>query len=114
MNLSIDIQEREHHSIIFVQGEVDVYTVEQLKKSLIPLTEETENLVEVNLDGVRYMDSTGLGILIGAWKSAKKHHSHLKLVQLNNRLMRLFKVTGLDQMMDIHPIKQGGNQYENV
>ncbi len=32
MNLSIDIQEREHHSIIFVQGEVDVYTAEQLKK----------------------------------------------------------------------------------
>ncbi|HEY4601016.1 MAG TPA: STAS domain-containing protein [Cerasibacillus sp.] len=101
MNLTIDVLEKEQQSIVCLSGEIDVYTANDLKERLIPLTEKEGTVVEVDFNHVRYMDSTGLGVFIGALKSTKKHGSHLKLIHLNHRVLRLFKITGLNEIMDI-------------
>lgn len=101
MNLSIDVLEKDKCSTVRLSGEIDVYTANELKTRLIPLTEREGTVVEVDFSQVRYMDSTGLGVFIGALKSTKKHSSHLKLTHLNRRVLRLFKITGLNEIMDI-------------
>ncbi|MFZ3580457.1 STAS domain-containing protein [Virgibacillus sp. DJP39] len=108
MNLAIDVIEESDKSKVILSGEIDAYTAPNLKDTLLPLTKENGKLVEVDLDQVGYMDSTGLGVFISALKSTKEHDSRLTLINLQDRVMRLFKITGLDEIMDINEEIRGG------
>lgn len=101
MNLSIELLEKESGCLVKLKGEIDIYTAPKLKKTLIPLTEKEKTTICVDLNDVTYLDSTGLGIFIHAFKSATKYNSHLKLVQVKDRVLRLFEVTGLLDIMTI-------------
>ncbi|MGP4107477.1 STAS domain-containing protein [Virgibacillus sp. L01] len=110
MNLKVEVSEESAKSIVGLSGEIDAYTAPQLKESLLPLTRIESQLVEVDLEYVNYMDSTGLGVFISALKSTKENNSHLKLVNVQDRVLRLFKITGLDEIIDITTAIRGGNQ----
>lgn len=102
MDLDIDVVEKQDKTIVKLSGEIDVYTAPELKDILLPLVEKENNNVEVCFSDVDYMDSTGLGIFINALKSSKAHNSHMELVNLTERVLRLFKITGLDEIIDIN------------
>lgn len=106
MNLDIQVEEKETESVARVTGEVDVYTASKLKETLIPLAEKENHRLVIDLSGVEYIDSTGLGIFIGALKAAEKSGSTLKLTGLNDRVRRLFEITGLHEVIDIDEEKR--------
>ncbi|WP_067730250.1 STAS domain-containing protein [Oceanobacillus damuensis] len=110
MNLTMNVIEENEKSILNVSGEIDAYTAPKLKETLLPLTKEEEKTVEVNLENVNYMDSTGLGVFISALKSAKESNSKLTLVNLQDRVLRIFEITGLDDIIDIRAAIRGGNE----
>lgn len=101
MNLTIDIIDEGNQYIVKLLGEIDVYTASKLKNKLIPLTEHEGRLVKIDLNDISYLDSTGLGVFINAFKSAKQHNSKVKIIHVRDRVLRLFKVTGLHEIMDI-------------
>ncbi|SDZ13292.1 anti-sigma B factor antagonist [Evansella caseinilytica] len=101
MNLSVNVQEEQGTAVVYLAGEVDVYTAPALKETLLPLTEQSSTTVIVNLSDVTYIDSTGLGIFIGALKSSGKAGSKLKITGANVRVKRLFTITGLNEVLDI-------------
>ncbi|SIS56629.1 STAS domain-containing protein [Salimicrobium flavidum] len=111
MNLNIDVkQPEERYSVMTLVGEVDAFTAPKLKEELLPLTQAEEAVVEVDLAAVNYMDSTGLGIFISALKSAKEYGATLKLTHMQERVYRLFKITGLTEIIDIDTsVKEGGS-----
>ncbi|WP_188456841.1 STAS domain-containing protein [Virgibacillus oceani] len=110
MNLAIEVTEENIKSIVSLSGEIDAYTAPQLKEALLPLTKADGQIVEVDLENVNYMDSTGLGIFISALKSSKENNSHLKLINLQDRVYRLFKITGLIEIIDIKAAIRGGSE----
>ncbi|WP_077324392.1 STAS domain-containing protein [Virgibacillus siamensis] len=110
MELKIDVRNEETKSTVLLTGEIDAYTAPRLKSTILPLTKESGQTVEVNMEDVNYMDSTGLGVFISALKSTKETDSHLKLVNLQSRVARLFKITGLDEIIDIDTAIRGGNE----
>lgn len=110
MNLAIDVIKENEKSIVNLSGEIDAYTAPQLKEALIPLTKQSDHIVEVDLENINYMDSTGLGVFISALKSTKEHGSSLKLVNIQGRVLRLFKITGLDEIIDIDAAIRGGSE----
>ena len=101
LNLSINHQSTEEAQYVFLKGEIDVYTSTQLKEEIIPLVEKRGNKVIVDLTEVEYIDSTGLGIFIGALKASRKNESSIKLTGLSERVRRLFSITGLDEVIEI-------------
>lgn len=101
MDLAIDISRENTYYVVKPVGEIDVYTAPILKEKLLPLTEENGAKIKIDLHDTRYLDSTGLGIFINAYKSSKKHGSELTFIHLHDRVLRLFKVTGLYKIMDI-------------
>ncbi|WP_164671078.1 STAS domain-containing protein [Virgibacillus doumboii] len=109
MNLQIDVTESNEKSVVNLTGEIDAYTAPKLKEAVLPLTKANGQTVEVNLEDVDYMDSTGLGVFISALKSTKENDSKLKLVNLQDRVARLFKITGLDEIIDIGTAIRGEN-----
>jgi anti-sigma B factor antagonist len=101
MNLEIKKEEHKEAIILLLEGEVDVYTAPKLKEELMPLVEKENHEVRIDLSHVEYMDSTGLGVIIGALKCSKSKQGQLKLCNATARLNRLFEITGLVEVMDI-------------
>ncbi|MCT8136574.1 STAS domain-containing protein [Anaerobacillus sp. CMMVII] len=101
MNLEVDHIEKAAKHYLYLKGEIDVYTSDKLRSTLLPLTEQKDCEIIVDFSLVNYIDSTGLGIFIGALKSTHKHDSSFILTGMNERVRRLFHITGLDEVMNI-------------
>lgn len=109
MNLTIDVAQEKSQSIMTLKGEIDIYTASELREKLNDLVSEKESDVIVDLKDVTYMDSTGLGTFISALKHSNESHTNLKLIKANSRLYRLFEVTGLDDLIDVRALGEGGH-----
>jgi anti-sigma B factor antagonist len=88
--------------VVDVKGEIDVYTAPKLREKLIELVSEGSYDVVVNLEGVDFLDSTGLGVLVGALKRVKAHDGSLSLVCTQDKILKIFKITGLTKVFPIH------------
>ncbi|MGP4081925.1 STAS domain-containing protein [Pseudalkalibacillus sp. R45] len=102
MNLQIKKNETDTHiDELVLVGEVDAYTAPKLKETLLEATQKPDQQVVVDLSGVQYMDSTGLGVFVGALKSSQQYGSTLTLTGMTDRVERLFEITGLTEVMNI-------------
>jgi len=103
MNLRVETRNpRENLAVIALGGEVDVYTSPRVKQEIVNLLNAGTTKLVVDLTGVEYLDSTGLGVLIGALKRARERDGDLKLVCDNLRILRIFEITGLTKIFDIY------------
>ena len=104
MNLRVETrQPREGVAVIALAGEVDVYTSPRVKQEIVNLLNSDVTRMVVDLTGVEYLDSTGLGVLIGGLKRARERDGDLKLICDNVRILRIFEITGLTKIFDIVP-----------
>jgi anti-sigma B factor antagonist len=89
--------------VVAVSGEVDVYSAPALKESLTGLLESGVSSVVVDLTDVAFLDSTGLGALVEARAATSEAGGSLPLVCNQQRILKLFTITGLDGVFAIHP-----------
>ena len=87
---------------INIEGEIDVYTSPKVKEALNDLIQKGNNNIIVNLEGVSYIDSTGLGVLIGALKRVKENNGDIKLVCTNLQIKKIFDITGLVKIFELY------------
>ena len=103
MNLKVETRNaREGVAVVVLGGEVDVYTSPRLKQEVLDLLNGGTSKLVVDLSGVEYLDSTGLGVLIGGLKRARERDGDLKLICDNVRILRIFEITGLTKIFDIY------------
>ncbi|GGI33652.1 MULTISPECIES: anti-sigma factor antagonist [Staphylococcus] len=102
MNLNIESQEHDKHYDVTVSGELDVATVPELEKVLVPIRQAGTHDIHVNLENLSYMDSTGLGLFVGTLKSLNQNNKELYILGVNNRIKRLFEITGLSDLMHVN------------
>lgn len=97
-----------------LEGEVDVYTAPALRQAIVEQVDSGTKHLMINLSRVEYLDSTGLGILIGGVKRLKEQGGSLRLTGPSARITRIFEITGLNKIFDVYPTEQealaaGGN-----
>ena len=102
MDLGLDVTERNGAAVLAVRGEVDVYTAPRLREKLVELVTDGKQRIVVDLEGVDFLDSTGLGVLVGGLKRARSHDGDLSLVCTQHRILKVFEITGLTKVFDIH------------
>jgi anti-sigma B factor antagonist len=88
-------------AVVDVRGEVDVYTAPRLREELHHCLDGGKNKIVVNLADVAYMDSSGLGVLIGALKRAREEKGDLVVAAPNARISRILEVTGLSKIFNV-------------
>ena len=96
----------EHHTtdgieVVDVEGEIDVYTAPRLRELLIDLVNNGHYQLVVNMEKVEFLDSTGLGVLVGGLKRVRAHDGSLKLVCTQERILKIFRITGLTKVFPI-------------
>jgi len=83
---------------VAISGEVDIYTSQQLKDKLYSLIDQNNSDIRLDFKDLTYIDSTGLGILVGALKKAREKDRNIKISNLKGNINKLFLITGLDKL----------------
>ena len=102
MDLRLDVTERDGWAVLAVGGEVDVATAPRLREQLIGLVNQGSHRIVVDLTAVDFLDSTGLGVLVGALKRVRTHDGDLALVCDEPRILKVFEITGLTKVFAMY------------
>lgn len=84
-----------------VAGEIDIYTGNRLKETLINLINEQNTDIKINCEELDYIDSTGLGVLIGALKRLKQDNKNIIIANAKANISKLLNITGLNKIFII-------------
>jgi anti-sigma B factor antagonist len=90
-------------ALIRVGGEIDVYTAPQLREAVLDLIGRGVSHVIADLRAVDFLDSTGLGAIVGGHKRLRTNDGSLVLASSPDRIVRLFRITGLDRAFSLYP-----------
>ncbi|GGH87610.1 anti-sigma B factor antagonist [Pullulanibacillus pueri] len=107
MNLNILHEKKvDGGELLTISGELDAYTAPKLKETILPLVDVERASVTLDLKDTDYMDSTGIGVIIAAYKQSCKRNGTLVVQNLTPRVSRLFDITGLSEIITIDDIKK--------
>ncbi|KDR96391.1 anti-sigma B factor antagonist [Peptoclostridium litorale DSM 5388] len=103
MSLTINKSFNEDKNIwdVSLKGEVDIYTANKLKETLIDMVAERPQDILIDASRLEYIDSTGLGVLIGALKRLKQHEKDIYIKDVKLNVKKIFKITGLDKIFKV-------------
>ena len=90
-------------AVLRITGEVDVYTAPQLREQVVQFVNSGVRHIIADLRGVDFLDSTGLGALVGSLKRLRTHDGSFKVVASGGRTLRIFQITGLTRAFALHP-----------
>lgn len=93
--------ERGDHWEVKIMGEVDIHSSTEVKEKLESILDEREKSMIINAEELDYIDSTGLGMLIGIVKRLKQNNLELVLAKPQSSILKLFRITGLDKVIRI-------------
>jgi len=96
-NLTLQILEGSHpgEKVMVLDGVLNAQTAFQFRDSV---RENEPPTLVVDMTNVRYVDSSGLGVLIGAYVSFERNYRHLLLAGLNDRVWDLFRTCKIDDV----------------
>jgi anti-sigma B factor antagonist len=107
VDLTLATSEVDGATIIAVGGEIDVYTAPKLRDKITELVANGVYDIIVDMEAVEFLDSTGLGVLVGGLKKVRAHDGSLQLICTQDRLLKIFRITGLAKVFVIHDSADG-------
>lgn len=102
MDFTVEVVERDGRSVVSAVGELDAHTAPALEAEVGPLSTRPGGALIVDLSGVSFLDSTGLGVLVTALKHAREAGGTLDLVVATPRVLKVLALTGLDVVIPLH------------
>lgn len=101
--IEIEVSEGSGYRVLRPEGDLDVYTVGSLRDALGGIVEETSPKVVVDLDAVPFMDSSGLGALMGGVRRLREAGGDLAIACTREQHLKLFSITGFGEGVSIAP-----------
>ena len=102
VDLSLETRHTDDVTIVSVGGEIDVYTAPKLRDKVTELVGEGHYNLVIDMENVEFLDSTGLGVLVGGLKKVRAHDGSMEIVCNQDRLLKIFRITGLAKVFTIH------------
>src|SRR5262249_10641844 len=102
VDLKLGHYARDGIEVIDVRGEIDIYTAPRLRELLIDLVSQGSYRLVVNLDKVGFLDSTGLGVLVGGLRRLRAPAGSLGLGCTQQPILKIFKIPGLAEVVDVY------------
>ena len=103
MSMNIDSKLNNENGFwdVSLQGELDVSTADKLKEHLHNLSDEKILDMKINLENLDYIDSTGLGAMIGVLKKLKTDNKEIYIINPKSNVKKIFTITGLDKIFKV-------------
>ena len=103
--LTIGVERGEAATLVVLRGDLDLATAPDLRECLVEVIDESARIV-VDLEAVGFLDSAGLGILVGGLKRARTRGGDLELVCSSREVLKPIEITGLDRVFTIHAARR--------
>ena len=101
MEFGVTVASHKGWEVLTVTGEIDMATAPRFRQRLLALISGGAQNVVIDLSGVDYIDSTGLGVLMGGAKRVRSTGGDIRLVTTGSRLADLIELTRLDRVLDV-------------
>lgn len=95
---------------IRVRGNLELATAEILRNHVAQVLRAGHVHLLMDLNEVRYLDSSGLAVLLGTLRRVRERHGSLRLVCSVRPVLRLLSLTGIDRLLPIHADEEGALQ----
>lgn len=82
-------------------GELDILTSVEFKKALTDMLDEMESNIKLNCENLFYIDSTGLGVIIGLLNRVKSNNYNISITNAQANIDKLIKISGLDKVIGV-------------
>lgn len=107
MDLHIQVRKNSDIPVIDLTGEVDAYTSARFREMMIEIIEDGGVSLIVNMARVEYIDSSGLGALVGGLKRASEHGGRILIVCDRPQVRKVFEITGLEKVFPLYEDEGG-------
>ena len=95
LDLKIDVRHDNTIPVVHINGEIDIYTYPKLTETLNEVIEKGSLQIVINLENVRYIDSTGLGALADGANRVSSQGGHVSIICNKPQVKKIFDVSGL-------------------
>jgi anti-sigma B factor antagonist len=115
--LTIDLRTEDGgDQLIFkLRGSLDLATSPTVRAALMDATDKGKRHIVVDLSQLEFLDSTGLGALIGAHRRATEHEGTFRLIVSEGPIARLLNITGLIRVLSVyHTLEDAKNDRSRV
>ncbi|WP_064090967.1 anti-sigma F factor antagonist [Rossellomorea aquimaris] len=111
MSLAINLEVKKDVLCIRLSGELDHHTADDLREKASTLIER-ENIKHIimNLEELSFMDSSGLGVILGRYKQIKQKHGEMVVCAISPSVNRLFEMSGLFKIIRLEPSEENALQ----
>jgi len=115
MDLNIIEEQRENNVIILkLEGELDVYTSPKLKEKIVTSIKSGIPFVVLDLKGLSYVDSTGLGVMAAGLKRLRENDGNMVLVSPQKIVQKILEITNMDTSLKIYQSCEEQNTYDHA
>jgi len=104
--MDIRVHNRGSYTIIEIHGDVDYYTVGELKKKLFSFINDKNRNIILDLGGVEYLDSSGIGLIVTAHKVMNSYGGTIGLLHVKEVIRELLKMATVDTLLPIYASEQ--------
>ena len=101
MELNFEIKKAQNSLLVLLKGDLDAYTCNSLKEKVEEMLKEEVVDIYIDAKELDYIDSTGLGTIIGIYKILKEDDKQIYMENLKPNVRKMFKITDLDQIISI-------------
>jgi len=107
VSLSIDLEIRNDVLCIRLSGELDHHAADELReKATNILNNSTVRHIVLNLENLTFMDSSGLGVILGRYKHIKQLNGEMIVCAISPPIKRLFDMSGLFKIVRLEPTEE--------
>jgi anti-sigma B factor antagonist len=102
MELDITSRVEGDQHIISVKGEIDLYSSTMLREYIFTTLKQPPRVLIMDLDAVRYVDSSGIATMVEALQRANKSKTRFKVAGLSKNVLEVFELVKLETVFDIY------------
>jgi len=100
MRMKVSSEQRENYILISVRGTLSIENISPFE-TLVNKCVEQKSHILIDLTDLTFIDSSSLGIIVVYYTKSEKNSRHFALININNDIMQMFKITGLDKRIRI-------------
>jgi anti-sigma B factor antagonist len=104
--MDIDVKDSGKVTVVTPHGDVDMAVSDEVRQRLVALVDQGRARLVLDLGGVMYIDSSGLGALVAAMKHARAAGGDIKVCTLESDVRSLFEMTRLNKVISVHGTRQ--------